>query len=162
MAYAEDVAFEFDDEAIAEPFISNVREYNLAGCFADDEFIFSVIEEPKKTDLLDFDQKYLDFSRSSKATPAKISPKLADQMKEAFKNIYLQGFAGALIRCDFFVINDEVYLNEINPVPGSLANYLFEDYEKVLNALIDNLPNRRHIAVRYNYIHSIRSQKGKL
>ncbi|GHV04101.1 D-alanine--D-alanine ligase [Campylobacterota bacterium] len=159
--YAHDSAFEFDSEAIVEPYIASVREYNLAGCYADDWHL-SVIEEPQKKEFLDFDQKYLDFTRTSKAKEADLDGNVAAAMREAFKRIYGVGFFGALIRCDFFVIDNEVYLNEINPVPGSLANYLFDNYESALIALIENLPRRKSITASYNYIHSIRSQKGKL
>ncbi|MGE4295526.1 MAG: D-alanine--D-alanine ligase [Campylobacterales bacterium] len=160
--YALDVAFEFDSEVLAEPFISGVKEYNLAGCRAGNEWQLSLIEEPAKKELLDFDQKYLDFARTGKACEADLTPSTADAVREAFKKVYAQGFDGALIRCDFFIIDGEVYLNEVNPVPGSLANYLFENYEATLNSLIAALPQPRQIPVSYHYIHSIRSAKGKL
>lgn len=38
--YALDVAFEFDDEIIIEPFIQGIKEYNLAGTKIDGEFNF--------------------------------------------------------------------------------------------------------------------------
>jgi len=162
LEYAKDVAFEFDKSILVEPFIEGVKEYNLAGCLTKDGFCFGVIEEPQKKELLDFDQKYLDFSRSSKVKDANISEDLRKKMREAFKKIYLPYFKGALIRCDFFVIDGEVYINEINPHPGSLANYLFEDFENVLEKLAQNLPKRQKIKVDYSYIHSIHSAKGKL
>ncbi|MDR2904334.1 MAG: D-alanine--D-alanine ligase [Helicobacteraceae bacterium] len=162
LPFALDAAFEFDNEAIVEPFITNVREYNLAGCFAGGEWKLSIIEEPKKREVLDFDQKYLDFTRDKKPAAAALPVGVAESMRETFKRVYNHGFAGSLIRCDFFVIDGEVVLNEINPIPGSLANYLFDNYEEIINALIASLPERRDITVTYNYIHSIRSAKGKL
>lgn len=162
LSYAIDAAFEFDDEAIVEPFIAAVREYNLAGCKAGEEWRLSVIEQPQKKELLDFDQKYLDFTREGKAREAKLPNETAEALREAFKKIYSQGFEGALIRCDFFIVEDDVILNEINPIPGSLANYLFDNYEATLNALMGALPQPRSIAVTYNYIRSIKSAKGKL
>ncbi|MDR1911355.1 MAG: D-alanine--D-alanine ligase, partial [Helicobacteraceae bacterium] len=144
--YAIDAAFEFDDEAIAEPFIDGVSEYNLAGCKTGETWRLSTIEEPQKKEVLDFDQKYLDFTRDGKAKEARLPNETTEALREAFKKIYDQGFAGALIRCDFFVINNEVILNEINPIPGSLAHYLFPDYETTLNALLDALPRPKQIA----------------
>lgn len=160
--YALDVAFEFDTEVLAEPFISGVREYNQAGCRAGETWMLSIIEEPAKKELLDFDQKYLDFARTGKACEADLPPATAEAVREAFKRVYAQGFDGALIRCDFFIIDGEVYLNEVNPVPGSLANYLFENFETTLDSLMAALPQARQIPVSYHYIHSIRSAKGKL
>lgn len=46
--YAKDVGFEFDTDILVEDFKSDIKEYNLAGCMIKDEFIFSIIEEPKK------------------------------------------------------------------------------------------------------------------
>ena len=80
-------------------------------------------------------------------------------MREAFARIYAQGFDGALIRCDFFVINDEVYLNEINPNPGSLANYLFDDFNGVISRLSRSLPREKKIPVNYEFINQISSNK---
>ncbi|MDR1451344.1 MAG: D-alanine--D-alanine ligase [Helicobacteraceae bacterium] len=162
LSYAIDMAFEFDDEAIAEPFIANVREYNLAGCRTGDVWRLSAIEQPQKKEFLDFDQKYLDFTRDEKVKEANLPSETAEALREAFRKIYSRGFDGALIRCDFFITNGEIILNEINPIPGSLANYMFSDYETTLNALIDALPRQKRIAVTYNYIRSIKSAKGKL
>lgn len=160
LSYALDVAFEFDDEVIVEPFIEGIKEYNLAGCKAN-EFIFSIIEEPKKSEFLDFEKKYLDFSRSETVSAAQIPQDLEDRLKESFKKIYDPLFNGAIIRCDFFVKNGDIYLNEINPIPGSLANYLFEDFESVLYKLSMNLPKEKEIKIDYGYIHSIQGMKGK-
>ena len=160
LEYALDVAFEFDSEVLVEHFVVGVKEYNLAGCKAGGEFIYSVIEEPKKKEFLDYEQKYLSFSNDSKAKSAEISSKLEEELKEAFRKIYENGFEGALIRCDFFVIDDKVYLNEINPNPGSLANYLFADFEDVLDKLAHSLPQVKNIKIDYKFINSITSAKG--
>ncbi len=160
LSYALDVAYEFDKSVIIEPFMEGVKEYNLAGCMGED-FIFSTIEEPQKEEFLDFEKKYLDFSRTKQVLEAKIEESLKRRLKESFKKIYKGMFEGALIRCDFFVIDDEIYLNEINPIPGSYANYLFDDFNKVLDALSQNLPKDKEIDINYAYIDSIQKAKGK-
>ena len=159
--YALDVAFEFDDNVIVEPFIEGVKEYNLAGYSANGGIHFSIVEEPQKNEFLDFDKKYLDFSRSSAVSEAQIDPELVSKLEANFTKVYQNMFEGALIRCDFFVVDDEVLLNEINPIPGSMANYLFSDFEHVINALLANLPQQRRPQVSYQYIHSINQAKGK-
>lgn len=159
--YALDVAFEYDGELLIEPFVEGVKEYNLAGCKADGEYLFSIIEEPKKQEFLDFDKKYLDFARSDKPNEADLSPQIAEKLRESFKKLYDGLFEGALIRCDFFVIDDEVYINEINPIPGSMANYLFADFNDVLKRLSSSLPKTREISIDYQYINSIQAAKCK-
>lgn len=158
--YALDVAFEFDFQVIIEPFIEGIKEYNLAGCKGDD-YHFSIIEEPQKNEILDFNKKYLDFSRTKRVNEATISEALANRMRENFKKLYEPFFAGSLIRCDFFVIDDEVYINEINPIPGSMANYLFDDFDAIVKDLINFLPTNINIPKNYKYINEIQAAKGK-
>ncbi|MBU0720502.1 D-alanine--D-alanine ligase [bacterium] len=159
--YALDTAFEYDSSAIVEPFIEGVKEYNLAGFMADGEMHFSIVEEPQKNEFLDFEKKYMDFSRSEQVLKAEISEELETKLKSNFEKIYRNLFEGALIRCDFFVVEGEVLLNEINPIPGSMANYLFEDFKSSIEALANALPHAKKTKVSYDYIHSISSAKGK-
>ena len=159
--YALDVAFEFDSTVVVEPFIQGVKEYNLAGCLTAEGMQHSIVEEPQKNEFLDFEKKYMDFSRSAQVHAAEIEQELENKMRSTFDKIYRGTFEGALIRCDFSVIEDEVYLNEINPIPGSMANYLFEDFSQIIHHLLKSLPNKKMPSVNYQYIHSISSAKGK-
>lgn len=161
LQYALDVAFEFDDAIIIEPFMSGVKEYNLAGTKVNGEFKFSIIEEPQKVEFLDFDKKYLDFSRTSKAKAVDLGEELNKEIKESFKRVYNTLFEGSIIRCDFFVIKNKVYLNEINSIPGSMANYLFADFETLFHEVANNLPKKRDISITYEYVNKIHSCKGK-
>jgi D-alanine-D-alanine ligase len=158
--YALDVAFEFDADVIVEPFIEGVKEFNQAGCYTDG-WELSIVEEPQKEEFLDFEKKYMDFSRDSQVLAADITDVLKEKIQESFKKIYDPLFKGSIIRCDFFVVDDEVLLNEINPIPGSMANYLFPDFEGMVKRLSKHLPKEQTIKVDYTYIHSIQSAKGK-
>jgi len=158
--YALDTAFEYDNDVIIEPFLEGVKEYNLAGCMTGD-WELSIIEEPQKEEFLDFEKKYMDFARDAKVLSADIEKQLQEKIEESFKRIYYPLFLGSIIRCDFFVIDGEVLLNEINPIPGSMANYLFEDFAGMVQRLVRDLPKEREISVDYHYIHSIQSAKGK-
>ena len=161
LEYALDVAYEFDNAVIIEPFISGVKEYNLAGTKVNGEFKFSIIEEPQKVEFLDFDKKYLDFSRTSKALEVDLGEKLNNEIKESFKRIYNTLFEGSIIRCDFFVVDNKVYLNEINSIPGSMANYLFPDFQNMFDEVAKNLPKKKHIPITYAYVNKIQATKGK-
>ena len=158
--YALDVAFEFDTDVIIEPFIEDIKEYNQAGAWIG-EWALSIIEEPHKEGFLDFEKKYMDFSRDARVNEAEIPEKLKADIEESFRKIYDPLFRGSVTRCDFFVIEGEVYLNEINPVPGSMANYLFEDFEALLVKLSRNLPAEENIIIDYRYIDTIHNAKGK-
>ena len=157
--YAFDVAREFDDLIIVEPFVAGIEEYNLAGCLADD-WIFSKVERVEKKEFLDFEKKYMDFSRKE-SKDSDIKKSLEDKLKENFKNIYQNEFENALIRCDFFFKDGVIYLNEINPIPGSMANYLFDDFDEVIEKLAKNLKKEKEIIINYEYINKIQMAKGK-
>ena len=161
LPYALDCAFEYDSSVIIEPFIPHIREFNLAGCKVGNEFIFSIIEEVKKDEFFAFEDKYLDFQGSGKKKAANLSDEMNAKIQENFKAIYENCFEGALIRCDFFMLENEIYLNEINPIPGSLAYYLFDDFSGAIRTLAQNLPKERKIPIKYNYISKIQAQKGK-
>ncbi len=155
------MAFEFDTKVIVEPFVVGVKEYNLAGYGKDNSFVYSVVEEPQKNEFLDFDKKYMDFSRSSKVSEATLDELMVKKLQNSFSKIYGTIFNGSLIRCDFFIIDETIYLNEINPIPGSMANYLFSDFEEVIKDLLSSIPRKSYPKVDYQYIHSISRAKGK-
>ena len=161
LEYALDGSFELSDEVIIEPFVRGIKEYNNAGARIDGEFVLSIIEEPQKKDLLNFDDKYLDFSRTEEILSADISDGVKARLEEAFKVAYNDIFSGALIRCDFFYHEDRIYLNEINPIPGSMANYLFADFEDILIKVAKSLPKKHNIKISYQYINKIQKAKGK-
>ncbi|WP_456479945.1 D-alanine--D-alanine ligase [Nautilia sp.] len=158
--YAFDVAREFDDLIIVEPFIEGIEEYNLAGFCSKEGFVFSKIEKVEKKEFLDFEKKYMDFSRKETKFP-EIEEDLKIKLQNSFKKIYGNMFKNALIRCDFFVKDGIVYLNEINPVPGSLANYLFDDFDQILEKLAGSVENEKLIPVNFEYINKIQMAKGK-
>jgi D-alanine-D-alanine ligase len=161
LEYALDVAFEFDDTVLVEPFYKDIKEYNIAGIKTKEGFIHSIIEEPFKKGFLDFDKKYLDFSSSQTRKEANLEESVKEDIVNAFDKIYSNVFEGAIIRCDFFLMDGKVYLNEINPIPGSLANYLFSDFSDVLDKISKNLPRKREIRADYRYINSINAAKCK-
>ena len=141
-----DRVFDFDNEAIVEPYIPNIKEYSIAGCKIDDKIIFSNIENTKNV------QNSIDFSRENIISTETVGTSIALKIKDAFTKIYNSGFDGALIKCDFFEIDNEVYLNEINPNPGGLANYLFDDFPKVIDALASSLPLYKEIFAGYDLL----------
>lgn len=161
LSYCLDSAFEFCDEVIIEPFKKGIKEYNLAGAKIGGEFVFSMIEEVSKKEFLGFEDKYLDFSRTDKVSEAVLDEGIIATLKESFMKLYNDKFCGAIIRCDFFVLDSVVYINEINPVPGSMANYLFSDFENLLKNLLLSLPKKHHINVSYRYVNQLNSAKGK-
>ena len=121
--------------------------------------------------LLTYEDKYIGGSKksgpskgmasASRKIPAEIGTKLTNEVKDvavkAFKALNLSGD----VRIDFLIDSKKknVYINEVNTIPGSLAFYLWEPIGKDYTELLDELIN---IAVkdykkRINKTHSFDS-----
>ena len=158
--------FKLDNQVIIEPFVENLKEYNIAVMKnLDGEIITSVIETPlNKHDFLDFKDKYLASNGTKKVGPAKLAvptegllsmgreynPDITKTMKDFIENsaIELFEYMGATgnPRIDFLcnTKTKEIWLNEVNPIPGALAFYLWEkskhkiNYTKLVDIIIEN------------------------
>ena len=145
-----ELARSFDNSVIVEQFIEGALEVNCAAFQSNGEIILSECEVMKKNEgLLGFDDKYLgevpQFVRKGsggKIAPAPIDPQLVpifDKIKELTKRAYELFGASGVVRCDFLVVGDEIYLNEINSVPGFLSYHLFIRAGIPYGVLIDML-----------------------
>ena len=97
---------------------------------AGDTLVVSQIEQPvTNKDFLDYDEKYSYSEGAKRVFPAEVEQELRELMQEqaklAFRTLKCYGVA----RVDF-LYDGQLYLNEINTVPGSLSSYLF-DYDKI-------------------------------
>ena len=120
-------AFVYDNLALTETFMDGAVDINCAAMFVGGEIVVSECEKPLvKGEILSFTDKYSGSKLGEiKEFPAKIDKNLSDEIKETTKKIYSSfGFCG-VIRADYLIHENKVYLNEINGVPGSLAYYLF-------------------------------------
>ena len=135
------IAFCYDDRVIVENCLQNFKEINIA-CLGDEICEVSSLEQPAGwQDFLNFDDKYLDTSIRAKKI---LNPKLKAKVKEQIKNLAKKCFKvfnlSGVVRIDFMVEGDNVYVNEINTVPGSLAFYLWQqkyDYFELIDKLIE-------------------------
>jgi D-alanine-D-alanine ligase len=147
--------FRLDRQAIIEPFVPNLVEYNLAVMRGgeDDAIRTSAIERPKRAEeLLDFRQKYLsggaDKGGGAKGEGAasegmlsltrEINPALQAGLEEKIRRWAVAAFAAVdgtgAPRVDFYCneATGETWLNEINPIPGSFGYFLWEAAEPPL------------------------------
>ncbi len=142
--------FEYDDTAIIEPFVENLVEYNVAVSAAMGAVRLSAIEKPKTQDeLLDFKQKYL--SGGGEKTGSKLGQKSSAPVSEGMLSLTRDinpdlpaGMGDNINRwaLDMFKAVDgtgapridfignsktgELWLNEVNPLPGSFGYFLWE------------------------------------
>jgi D-alanine-D-alanine ligase len=106
----------------------------------------SVCEQPVTWDeFLSYENKYLRGNKGMKSAdrliPAPISPELTARIQQlaiaAFKAVDGRG----IVRIDFLAKPDEneVYLNEMNTLPGSLAFYLWQATGMTPTQVVDKL-----------------------
>src|SRR5215510_2023912 len=132
--------FEYDVEALIEPFITNRLELNVAVAGLDDA-VASVSEMPvtAKTSILSFSEKYKRQGRKSIGSSEGMAGALrvldpedlpaqmrADAQRYAITVFKALGCEG-ISRIDFLINVDTntLFFNEINTLPGSLAFYLW-------------------------------------
>ena len=129
-----DIAANFDRRILVEPAMAGGVEINCAVLGYGADFQASTLEQPLSwDDFLSYEDKYLRGGEGMKSAeriiPAPISAELGARIQSlsvaAFQAVDGRGIA----RIDYLVKpqTDEVNLNEINTMPGSLAFYLWRE-----------------------------------
>ena len=165
--------FRLDTQALIEPFVPNLVEYNVSVARFGGAPRCSAIERPKRIeDLLDFRQKYLSggdsktggkvlgqSSQGMLSLTREINPDLAPVFADNLRRWAIAAFEAVggtgAPRVDFLgdEATGEVWLNEVNPCPGSFGFYLWEaapepiGFTALLSLLIDEA-QARHRAVQ--------------
>ena len=132
-------AFLYDDGVVCEKYIKDRREINCAAYFAQGKIITSECEEAVTAgDILSFDDKYTGGGKS--VLPADIPVPIAEKIKKITASVYSRLNMRGIVRFDFLLSGDDIYLSEVNTVPGSLSYYLlssgFKQFYPVLQAVI--------------------------
>ncbi|MBO5714755.1 MAG: ATP-grasp domain-containing protein, partial [Clostridia bacterium] len=134
------LALKYNESAIIEKCLEDFMEINCAVYRNyDGNIVVSECERPiTKHQILDFDEKY---KQGEREFPAKVDKRITDKIKKITQKVYENCNFSGIIRIDYMVKEKQVYLNEINSVPGSLAYYLFSDtlteFSNVLNNVIE-------------------------
>ncbi len=144
-----DNSFKYAARALVEPSLVNLREINCAVLGDTEVARPSLCEEPIGGDeILSYQDKYLSsdkktggMSTAKRVIPADLTAELRDLVTElAVRTFQTLGCRG-VARVDFLLDTDtgNLYVNEINPSPGSLAFYLWEPAGLGFSGLLDNM-----------------------
>lgn len=133
-------AFAYDSGVLVEKYVENRREINCAAYYDKGDVVTSDCEEVFGTGaLLSFDDKYA--GGGKRTFPADLPPSVAREIKRTTATVYAALNMRGIVRFDYLLSGKQVYLSEVNTVPGSLSYYLlsagFADFYKVLCAVID-------------------------
>lgn len=161
-------AFTYDEKVIIEPMLEDFIELNCA-CYKDDkQTVVSMVEKPLSLNkILTFSDKYECFKGGSlREFPAKIDVNIAKKIQSFTKKIYNSCDFNGIIRVDFLLKGNDIYCNEINTVPGSLAYYLFtdtvQDFSNLLTKIIEvSVINfNKYISKKFNYSSTVLNVNG--
>ncbi len=144
-------AINYDSKVVVEEKVQNLVEVNISVLGNYESQSLSEIEEViTEHSLLTYEDKYINggkklgksgMASASRIIPAEIDEKLKEEVRDiaihAFKAVGLSGD----VRIDFLIDSKKkkVYINEINPCPGSLAFYLWEPTGKSFTTLLDDM-----------------------
>lgn len=142
-------AEKYSTRLIVENLVENLQEINCSVMGDCDEYQMSVLEEPIKSgEILSYQDKYMGGTKGAKgmqASQKRIPAELPATETERIK--YLAGETFRVLSCHGVsrvdVIVDaktrDIYVNEINTIPGSLSFYLWEATGVSFDKLMDKL-----------------------
>ena len=144
-----DEAEVYSTRLIVEHMVEDLQEINCSVLGDCDEYQTSVLEEPIKSgEILSYQDKYMGGSKGAKgmqASQKRIPAELPDDVTKRIQ--FLAGETFRVLSCHGVsrvdVIRDrsngEIYVNEINTIPGSLSFYLWEATGIRFDQLMDRL-----------------------
>jgi len=143
-----DLAFTYDRRVLIEKGLDHPIEVNCSVLGFDNECATSVTEMPTTSggDLLDFADKYLTGSGSKgmaslkRVMPAPVGNAMIHRIEALSKQIFRALDCKGVVRIDYMLTKaDELYITEINTIPGSMAFYLWQESGIPYARLIDRL-----------------------
>ncbi len=143
------IAFEFDNTVIIEQALEDFIEVNCAALGDRDGVEVSLTEQPTGwKEFLSYEDKYLTKSKDGarRKMPAPIDEVSLKRIEELTVKAFDAVDATGVARVDFLIRDGQIYVNEINTIPGSLAYYLFEGkytLETLTEKLIELAKKRR-------------------
>ena len=123
-------------------------EVNCSVLGFDGEMKTSVTEMPTTSggELLDFADKYLTGSGSKgmaslkRIMPAPVGDEIIHKIEALSKDIFRALDCKGVVRVDYMLTKeDQLYITEINTIPGSMAFYLWQETGLPYDKLIDQL-----------------------
>ncbi|MCL6458162.1 MAG: D-alanine--D-alanine ligase [Gorillibacterium sp.] len=139
------LAFKYDRKVIVEENV-DAREIEVAILGNDDPLASVAGEIITSSSFYDYKAKYIE-GKSVMVIPAELEPELSERIRELAVRAFSAIDGSGLSRVDFFVDrkNGEVYINEINTMPGftpfSMYPSLWKETGKSYGELLENLIN---------------------
>ena len=135
----------FAHGCVIEPFRRDLTDAQIA-LRTYPELSLSSIEKPIRrsvsAEILDYRDKYVGgegMVSAPRELPAVLAPGQSQQIEAMARTIAELASVRGVARIDFLVNDDEIYVNEINTIPGSLSKHLFVDPPLAFSQLLADL-----------------------
>jgi len=142
---------------VVEPFRDDLDDVQIA-VRTYPRVALSAIERPLRrtegAEILNYRDKYVGgegMVTAPRELPATLGPGQAEVVEAAARVIVDAASVRGVARIDFLVGPDEVYVNEVNTIPGSLSKHLFVDPPLDFLALLDDLIAEAHERPTHRY-----------
>ena len=140
-------AIRFSSRIIVERMVEDMMEINCSVLGDADRRKSSVCEEPiKHKDFLTYDEKYgggakSGMQASEKKIPADLPTETSSRIQRLASETFRVLACNGVSRIDFMIDKEtgDIFVNEINTIPGSLSYYLWEETGVSFKELIDKL-----------------------
>ncbi len=121
----------FDRGAVVEPFLGGSRDLQVA-VRTHPQWELSAVEAPARSGegIYSYDQKYLAWGgevSSGRELPATLDDATAKGITDLSRRVTEVAALRGIARIDFLDKDGELYVNEVNTIPGSMAVYLWID-----------------------------------
>lgn len=123
--------FLLDDRVIIEKYLEEKQDVNCAAYVRNGEICVSEPEAAFGDGIYSFEEKYVKRSSDGGRSLLKgggryaVTGELREKIRSYTRTVYKRMNLRGVVRMDFLVSGGQVYLCEVNTVPGSLAYYLF-------------------------------------
>ena len=147
-------AIKYDNKILVEEMVQNLKEVNISVLGNYRKQKLSVIEEVGgKNDFLTYEDKYIGggktkggskgMASAKRIIPARINKDLSSRVRDIATKAYKSLNSSGVVRIDFLIdeVNNKVYANEINSIPGSLSFYLWDKTNLEYSELLDEILN---------------------
>lgn len=121
----------FDQGAVIEPFLAGSRDLQV-GVRTYPQWELSAIEAPARSGegIYSYDQKYLAWGgevSGGRELPATLDDSTAKEVIDLSRRVTEVAGLRGIARIDFLEKDGELFVNEVNTIPGSMAVYLWID-----------------------------------
>jgi D-alanine-D-alanine ligase len=134
-------AYRWDTKVIVEAYLPGAREFECGVLGNEEPVVFEPGEIVSHHELYDYEAKYVP-GLADVIPRADVSPELGARLRELSLAAYRAVDARGMARVDFLAAGDEVYISEMNTIPGFTATSMFPKQAELAGLSFGELVSR--------------------